>query len=405
MTTPTHRTSESPFLNAAVAPVYPHASEFSALSSHYESFNERILELLKHAYSYLFRTGDNQGHWHEVRCTALAAICLQFREDGDSPWLKAIRSWLCNSQIHSGEQAGSWGEEVWDTAMAVIALKELELSSKDETIDKALRWMAGLYSVNERNNWHDELWETSWALMAIFRCGRTLPTVSVEAAIEWLAAFQDTNGKIISPHYTAYFLLVEYFSRKTNLSDAARHLLYKTKERSIAYLLATLDNANPATLWTGEHWANGQILWALCVQEAFVHRHDSIHLLDLCVTWFETTQESSGNWSDIEDTASSIIGLYSLMRMLSFQTVDSGVPPWRILQELEFRLRKAVPSPRLGAKRRLIEYDARTGYTSINLSTRSVRWTTAILLFIFVTLLSWVANVIQIMQVLYGYGR
>src|SRR5207245_2481929 len=118
-----------------------------------------------------FRTGSGNGNWSEARSTALAGICLNFRESGDSVWLRSITQWIEKNQINEGEAAGSWGEEVWDTAMCLLALKSFGISSKDSVIQNGIRWILSLYSLNGRKNWHDEPWETSWALLAILTSG------------------------------------------------------------------------------------------------------------------------------------------------------------------------------------------------------------------------------------------
>jgi hypothetical protein len=82
---------------------------------------ERIFEMIIGGYSSLFDSACKVGHWNEVRCTALAAMCLRIREDGRSLWLQTVRNWIKNNQIKEGLSAGSWGDEVWDTATCVLA--------------------------------------------------------------------------------------------------------------------------------------------------------------------------------------------------------------------------------------------------------------------------------------------
>jgi len=367
-----------------------------------QKLNQQIdatFELLKGAYSFLFKVASRKGHWNEVRCTALAAMCLQLREDGSSKWLVAVRDWMLNQQSLEGGATGSWGEEIWDSAMCIVALKELEVSSRHQKVEQGLKWITSLYSVNGRNNWHDEPWETSWALMAILRAGRGLPNIDIASAIRWLISLQSEDGKIIAPHYTAYFLLINYFSRKVNLSDDVRDSLERTSKKCQTYLLESLRNSDPQRLWTGEAWANGQILWALCLSGLFPVTDDG--LVEKTIAWFERNQSAEGNWSDIEDTASSMLGLSALLKNLITLEAELSHKIKDVDREIENRLRKAVVVPKLSIKKPLWEREKETGYISVNIKESTARLIIALLTFIFVALLGWVANIIQVLQMFF----
>ncbi len=103
--------------------------------------------------------------------------------------------------------------------MCIIALIRLGVSRKDNCIQKGLRFISKLYPVNGRNNWHDEPWETSWALIAILLSGVSIPSGDVLAAVTWLMSLQDPDGRIVAPHYTAYFLLVNHFLDKIEVDQ------------------------------------------------------------------------------------------------------------------------------------------------------------------------------------------
>lgn len=326
-----------------------------------ESMIEQIYSLLTPAYSFMFRAGSKDGHWHEVRSTALAGICLDFRELGDSPWLHSIRRWLQSNQITEGTAIGSWGQEVWDTAMAIIALMSLGVHSKDDSIQNGLKWMAGLYSANGRANWHDEPWETSWALIAFLKTGLVIPPVDISEALWWLLRLQAPEGVIISPHYTAYFLLIHHNLGKIEVSPADHEAFREGNLRAANYLIQALKQSPPDKLWTGEAWSNGQILWALCESSMFPASDET--LLRKTLRWFDSVQEPEGNWSDVEDTASAIIGLHSLLRLLSLM-LDGR----RHMKELYAELRKRSPTPALYVKRPFIERQKESGGISINLS-------------------------------------
>lgn len=365
---------------------------------------DRIFEMLKHGFSCLFLRASRHGHWEEVRSTALAGMCVQLREVGHSPWLNAIADWLRGKQTREGEAAGSWCEEIWDTAMCLIALKDLEVSSKDPAIDQALRWVASLFSRNGRGNWHDEPWETSWALLALCRCGRRDDRVDPAAAVKWLISLQSTDGLIVAPHYTAYFVLIDAWSSKLSLDDECRAEMRSARERCVAVLLRLFEESPPKLLWTGEPWSNGQILWALC--EAGSFPYEQSELVEKALCWFEQVQGQDGSWLDVEDTASALLGCFSLLQLLRLGH-DCGNRPRRIevRRELEIQLQRAVRVPPFALRQRLFERDIDTGFVSINLRERTMKIVLAALTLIFVSGIGFIVNLQQFIEMVRGWFK
>jgi hypothetical protein len=358
-----------------------------------------VFELLKDSYRFLFKVASKKGHWTEIRCTALAAMCLQLREEASSRWVEAVKAWIQKEQFVDGSVRGSWGEEVWDSALAVIALTELGVSPKDKTLENALNWIAELFSVNGRDNWHDEPWETSWALLAILNAGRVPKKdgeeVDIGSAIKWLASLQDSSGKIVSPHYTAYFILINHFKGKVNLSDEVHLVLSEKAKKCESYLLDALK-ASEQGLWTGEAWSNGQILWCLCLPGRFPVSESA--LAGKVITWFQEKQSPAGNWSDIEDTASAMLGLAALVKNLLTHQAVIAKSNKDVDAEFERRLKKTVPVPKLAIKKRFIEREPETGYISINLRESTVKVAIAIMSFVGVTLVAWLVDVIELIR-------
>src|SRR4030042_1492521 len=114
--------------------------------------NKKIYRCISRAYVSLFSPAIYSGHWEEVRSTALVGLSLSFREPKGSPWLDHIKKWLLEQQKPIGTDMASWGEELWDTSMALISLNRIGLSQKDTQYQKAIRWMVSLYNVNNRQN-------------------------------------------------------------------------------------------------------------------------------------------------------------------------------------------------------------------------------------------------------------
>jgi hypothetical protein len=336
-----------------------------------ESVEEAVYEMLARGYECLFQEGSKEGHWREVRSTALTALALRLRESGDSVWLHSAKKWMQKVQVREGRTEGSWGDEVWDTAMCVIALRRLGVSPKDSSVQKGLMFTSKLYPVNGRNNWHDEPWETSWALIAILLCFEHQPpevrisSEDVVAAVGWLMSLQDPDGRIVAPHYTAYFLLVNHLLDKIELEHSERKRIWERAQRAGAYLLATLEQSSERRLWTGEAWSNGQILWALV--ESGLFPVSNRNLLTKTCSWFESAQDQRGAWVDIEDTASAIIGLFSLLESVLSHKETFHEHRGALKDEMCGEIRRRAPTPRLLVKRPLIERQRDIGGISINL--------------------------------------
>jgi len=349
-----------------------------------ESCAEVVYDLLVGGLSHLTRGASRSGHWHDSRSTALAAMCLQIREE-NSLWLLTSRDWILDQQIQGGLAAGSWGEEIWDTAMCLLCLRELEVSARHPAFQAGLKWLGALYSANGRSNWHDEPWETSWALIAILRGGEVPAGVDVAASLKWLASLQSPEGRLVAPHYTAYFILIEHlYARRFGVDPALR----AASDRCVDFLLS---NVEPDRLWTGEAWANGQILWVLCQTQRMPVADPAF--FKVVVDWFRAAQAVDGNWSDIEDTASAILGLHRLLVTLK---ICSDGHETEVHESIERRLRKGVPLPRLRLRKPFFERDDEADYYSIHLRASTARRIAAVLAFLLVGLVGWLANLLSL---------
>jgi len=351
---------------------------------------ERAFESLKDGFTFLARKASSQGHWCEARSTALAGMCMALRENADSPWLQSISHWMSQQQIQDGCAKGSWGEEIWDTAMCIMALLSIQVSTRNPMVEAGLQWMAGLYGVNGRPNWHDEPWETSWALIAMLRAGRTIGSVDTAASMKWLLDLRSLDGLLVAPHYTAYFVMIEHLAaRKLTIPNQGD--FSKEAGRCAETLLDMLDRSDSEVLWAGEAWVNGQILWVLAstghLDVTCVKRTEKL------VNWFIAHQNHDGSWSDIEDTASAILGLHEIVFLL-----DKAADPAQHRRNIRSELQRFVPMPRLYLKRPLIERDNETGYFSLNLRESTVKWIAAAVLFFTVGLMGWIADLLQIIR-------
>jgi hypothetical protein len=318
---------------------------------------KEIYNTLAKGYDWLYHQAIDTGHWGDIRSTALSSIALELREPINSKWLSTSRNWLLGEQTSVNDTYFHWNEEVWDTAMAIFSLNQLHLNQKDPRYQKTIDWIENLFNKTKRQNWHDEPWETSWALIAILEGNNSQKYFqTIVNSLDWLLSFKSSNGMIIAPHYTAYYIMI--FSKLNNAASQYKFQLdekySKAADEATYYLV---NEIKPDILWNGEAWANGQILWALCYAKRFPVSNEN--LIDTVVNWFALNQESdNGNWEDEEDTASALIGLcHLLMRMEEIENYD----------ELRRRLRDKYETPDLRIKPKFIEHHS-NGYYSVNLS-------------------------------------
>jgi len=173
-------------------------------------------------------------------------------------------------------------------------LKTFRFSSERSSLSKGYTLDDKLIQKNNRHNWHDEPWETSWSVWAILETELSLELSEIAYnAIKWLLSLQDTDGKIISPHYTAYFILPasKLLGYYLKLSQEEKDTISTAITKAVKYLI---NNIQKDILWTGEPWSNGVILWILCSTGNFPYNNKDA--LQEVVNWFFKHQENDGNW-------------------------------------------------------------------------------------------------------------
>jgi len=319
-----------------------------------------IYRMVTNAYKYLYKEGQTKFFWGDVRSTALVGLALVFRESLDSKWLKEIENNLYKNIDVINENFNNWNEEIWDTAMALLCLNEFG-TTKNPIYQKALKWVHSMFNLNGRFNWHDEPWETSWAILGLLKCSPDDDClIVVNNSLKWLYSLQDEDGKIIAPHYTAYYILsiFLFIEQNPNLNPEDIETLRDSQKKAAYYLISIIENK---ILWTGEAWSNGQILWAIASSN-YIDINDQ-KLISMITNWFEKNQEEKGNWADYEDTASAIIGLNHLLEVL--EKTDSDFSPGNIVFNT---LRRFYDTPTLVQRIKFIKKEDE--YTIITLSPR-----------------------------------
>ncbi len=317
-----------------------------------------IYRMVTNGYKYLYREGQKKFFWGDIRSTALVGLALVFRESLDSRWLKEIENNLYKKVDTLSENFSTWNEEIWDTAMTLLCLNEFG-STNDPIYKRALKWVKYMFNLNDRFNWHDEPWETSWATLSLLKCSpNDEDLMIVNNALKWLHSLQDKDGKIIAPHYTAYYILAIalFIDQSQNLSLEDVEILRDSQRKAASYLISII---NSKILWTGEAWSNGQILWVIASLN-FLDINDH-KLISIITSWFEKNQEEKGNWADFEDTASAIIGLKHLLQVLEKRSSDFSS------ENIVYNtLRRYYDTPILIHKKKFIIKE--DGYTVVSLS-------------------------------------
>lgn len=242
----------------------------------------------------LLDEGCASGDWGDVRGSADGLIALAHCLGGDAyPVLRAAsEQWLRQKAITHGDGA-SWEEEVWDTAIATLALCA---RPHENTVARApaLRWLKVAHA-RGHSNWNDEPWETMWALLALDAARRAgdhaaLSGVALDETFAWLLSLFGPSGHMVSSHYTALFVLVA--NRFQDVAGAASADLAARKERAVAVLLEPMRRwatprgsaiAVPEELWTRELWANSLVMWALGENGLVTHEQAGTEAVAL---WF-----------------------------------------------------------------------------------------------------------------------
>lgn len=361
----------------------------------HERLTERIGDMLCPAFHSLYEAGKNRGHWEEPRATALAAICLQLVSDRKTRWIESVEKWIIGQQHDPG---GDWGDEVWDSAMSLLALRTLGVPPTHVAMKRGVRWLRSVLHRNPRDNsWHDEPWETCWALMALLSVDRQTDAQDFERAILWLIDRQDQQGRLVAAHYTGYLLLIEMLAKPAAISADTRAKLSEAATQGCSYLIDDVRRASDGALWTGEAWSNGQILWTLSESDRPTPAA-TVEIAEKAIQWFEKSQEPNGRWTDIEDTASAILGLYSLQARLIADQSQGRKSFDDAKNDIRVRLRQSVTVPRLDTGRPLFEVNEESGYYHINLRIGTVRIAYYVLSFILVGLLGWLATVMDLWE-------
>ncbi|MFZ9881924.1 MAG: hypothetical protein ACO3QC_11035, partial [Phycisphaerales bacterium] len=155
--------------------------------------------------------GSSLGNWEDARGTSdvLLALSEVLPQESFPRLRESAYEFLAAASVSDG-QGVSWGEEVWDTAFAVIALCR-DHSPNRVLIEQGARWLIEAYQRNGKN-WYSEPWETLWALVAMHDAISVVPELRAsfdpKPVLNWLLSLLDSRGGVlVNHHYTAQFLI------------------------------------------------------------------------------------------------------------------------------------------------------------------------------------------------------
>ena len=308
---------------------------------------------------------------HPLRVTAKKALEMLLVEDNRSAYCQPCVS------------------PVWDSALAVLALQELEDEPAQRAVHKALVWLQDrqLLTVNGdwRNNrrelpgggWpfqfhndhYPDLDDTAAVAWAMDGSGEARFDQAVERAADWLAGMQSKNGGFGSfdVDNTYYYLNEIPFADHGALLDPPsadvsarcvtlfarivdKHPRYKSAMQAcIAYLR---QEQEPEGCWFGR-WGTNYIYgtWSVleALRQAGVSKDD--YAIQNAARWLKSTQRSDGGWGETNDsyadkslagkseTSSSFSTSWALLALMSAGEADSP----EVSRGIEYLIRNQRP--------------------------------------------------------------
>lgn len=250
------------------------------------------------ALSFLYREG-RPGHWKDIRTTSEAILALFV--SGESPQaanMQYAADYLV-ANFKEEETGGSWGSELWDTALAVRALQKVAPKGQN-LIELAFQWMLGKQLPD--GSFDGEPWDSMFVCLAALESGRSERILNT---IDWLISLQTPAGLVISRHYSGLMCQVLGQALDLELPSSLRH---KFREAAIRALQSLWDEYRGDSLWGEGTWTNAYVINGMLSL-----RHPQIlGRFDEILKWYARHQMESGAWDDTVRTA---IVIQALMKL------------------------------------------------------------------------------------------
>ena len=274
------------------------------------------------ALAFLYREGK-VGHWVDIRTTSDAILALTASgESIRSPHIQYAGDFLV-ANFRRERQGGSWGSELWDTALAIRALNRIPPKGQD-LVEQGFEWIFAKQQPD--GSFDGEPWDSLFVCLAALETGRS---ERVRSTIEWLISLQSPNGVVISSHYSGLFCQVLGEALHLTLPSSLRHTLHEAGIRALQCLWEEYD---PDSLWGEGTWTNGYV-----VQGMLALRHPQVLAkFDDILRWYAKRQAPNGAWDDTVRTA---IALQALLQIgIAYELETCNQKPLRMLTQ-EFVVR------------------------------------------------------------------
>ena len=305
-----------------------------------EDLQRNLSLTLGRAVEYLLRSRTPQGHWGDIRSTAVASWALAEMPCDPRQPTNVLREVVRDAQVWlvgqaKREEGGiSWDSEAWDTSLAIISLATTAADAFAERLDQATAWLHRIRCAST-GSWYDEIWETTLCTVAVSRAEgsrrgpRQSLSQSIAPSIRWLNDLPSkTSGEFINPHYSGFiaWLLAELYA-----SHAVTEPMKGTPELqqftckvddAVAWLISGATS-DPTSLWCPYTFANAYAAYGLSKIRHF--RPHAGTYIEPISNWFRQQQGRHGGFEDTEDTALAVLALSNLLA--STENYSPGLLP------------------------------------------------------------------------------
>lgn len=230
------------------------------------------------------------GHWPDVRTTSEAILALLASgENIQSQHLRYAGDFLIGC-FKPEECGGSWGSELWDTALAARALHKLAPKGHD-IVESAFRWMHTKQL--EDGSFDGEPWDSLFVCLAALETGRL---DRVPTTLDWLISLQTAQGVVISKQYSGLFCQVLAMAADFGIPGALHHKFHEATARALQFLW---DEYSPETLWGAGSWINAYVISGMLA----LKHPPLLNEYDHVMRWYKHEQAENGAWDDTVRTA------------------------------------------------------------------------------------------------------
>jgi hypothetical protein len=230
--------------------------------------------------------------------------------------VRDAQTWLLG-QARREDGGQSWESEVWDTALAVLALSNSEICG--DRVDQACAWLQTTRDPVS-GIWCDEVWETTLATIALLERDRNRkgpipqPNWWLGAVFKWFVQIPSkTSGEFVTPHYCGFlaWLLAEINRSKARekiQSEASYALFHQKADQAVNWLIT---NANTKGIWSQYTFSNAYIAYGLSILSR--DKSSEAAYQSVFLNWLHEHQGRGGGFEDIEDTALAVLALSTMM--------------------------------------------------------------------------------------------